>query len=97
MAELSRDQFFERIRERIGDSTSDADIQFMEDITDTYNKLEQNGQEDWKKKYEENDKQWRTKYRDRFFSAVKDDDDEPKQQEEEQKLTYDSLFKKGGK
>ena len=29
-------------------------------------------QTDWKKKYEENDKQWREKYRDRFFSGNED-------------------------
>ena len=30
--------------------------------------------EDWKTKYEENDKEWRKKYQDRFFNGTPDDD-----------------------
>ena len=40
MPRLEREEFFNRIRERIGDDTSDDALRFMEDITDTYNELE---------------------------------------------------------
>lgn len=72
MAILSKEDFFSRLNERIGNDTSDDGINFLEDMTDTYNDLEKkaNGNgEDWKTKYEENDKAWKEKYKRRFFSS----------------------------
>lgn len=72
MAVLNRDEFFSRMQERIGTDTSDEAISFLEDMTDTYNDMENraNGDgEDWKRKYEENDAAWKAKYRHRFFSG----------------------------
>ena len=54
MAIKTKDELFEMIHTRIGDDSSDEAISFLEDVTDTYNDLEQraNGNgEDWKKKY----------------------------------------------
>lgn len=87
MAILSRDDFIKKIQEKIGDSTSDEDIKFLEDMTDTYNDLVDKGtekdSEDWKQKYEDNDKMWRQKYRDRFFSSSTDVDPLPEPKEPE--------------
>lgn len=72
MAVLSRDDFFKKIHDRMPDATSDDDISFLEDMTDTYNDLENRAKadsEDWKRKYEENDKAWRAKYKHRFFNG----------------------------
>ena len=70
MAILSRDDFFNAIKTRIGDDTSDDAIKFIEDVTDTYNALDNNNSgEDWEKRYNENDKMWREKYRARFFDS----------------------------
>ena len=72
MAKLNRDDFFKRIHERMPDVTSEEDISFLEDMTDTYNDLEHralNDTEDWKRKYEENDRSWREKYKHRFFNG----------------------------
>lgn len=78
MAILSRDDFIKQIQARVGDSTTDDDLKFIEDMTDTYNDLFDKGssgdKEDWKTRYEENDKMWREKYRDRFFSGSTDTD-----------------------
>lgn len=97
MAIRTRDELLDAVRARIGDDTSDEAIAFIEDIQDTLNNYENNANNDgtdWKKKYEDNDKEWRTKYRDRFFSGggTQDDDDPdptPK------RLTFDELFKEG--
>lgn len=72
MSVLDRNTFFERINNVVGTDSSDESIAFVEDMTDTYNHLEQvaNGDGvDWQQKYNELDKSWREKYRKRFFSS----------------------------
>lgn len=80
----------------IGEDTSDESLQLIEDVSDTITDYEDRAKEDWKAKYEENDKTWREKYRDRFFNGKPEsepedepDDDRPK------RLTYENLFKEG--
>ena len=79
MAVKSKDDLLNSIRAKLGDDTSDDTLSLLEDVTDTFNSLTANPDgEDWKKKYEENDKQWREKYRDRFFNTETDGkDDDP--------------------
>ena len=72
MAVLPRDEFFNRIKDTLGNDTSEESITFLEDMTDTYNDLEKkaNGDGiDWEQKYKENDEAWRKKYQHRFFSG----------------------------
>lgn len=102
MAVLDKDKFFSTLHERIGTDTSEESLSFIEDMTDTYNDLEKraNGDGiDWEKKYRENDKAWREKYRHRFFNSDGgniqypsggDDEDEGYNPES---VTYDKLFK----
>lgn len=100
MAVLTREQMLERIKQCVGEDTSDESLKLIEDVSDTINDYETKTKEttDWEKKYKENDEQWRKKYKDRFFNApAKDekddsesvDDDESK----ENKFTYENLFK----
>lgn len=93
MAVRTPEEILESIKTRVGDSTEDADLEFLEDVTDTLSDLKSKteGQEDWKIKYEENDKQWREKYRDRFFE--KKEEQEEKKEEPEAPKTYEDLFK----
>ena len=98
MARLEREEFFNRIRERIGDDTSDDALKFMEDITDTYDELEGRARgdgEDWKAKYEELDAEWRKRYRDRFFNTsegAKEDQEEDVKRDGEKTRTFEELF-----
>ena len=81
MAKLNREQFLDAIKARIGDDTSDAAMQFVENMTDTFDgfsgsdsqqrisELEQQLNEANNAK-DELDKSWRQKYRDRFFSGI---------------------------
>ena len=84
MARLEREEFFNRIRERIGD--------------DTYDELEGRARgdgEDWKAKYEELDAEWRKRYRDRFFNtpeAAKEDQEEDVKRDGEKTRTFEELF-----
>ena len=72
MAILSREQFFARLQERLGNDTTDEGISFLEDMTDTYNYMESSSKGDgidWEKKYRELDESWKKRYRHRFFSG----------------------------
>ena len=74
MAELSRDEFFNALHERMGTDTSEEGIAFVENMTDTYNALEKraNQEIDWEQKYHDLDESWRERYRHRFFTASAD-------------------------
>lgn len=105
MAVLSRDDFFERLQARMGEDTSDDAIAFLEDMTDTYNEMEQraNGDGvDWEQRYHDLDNSWKEKYRHRFFSsgggtyqppAGKDDDPDDGEQRRAATIGFKDLFK----
>lgn len=96
MAVRTKDELLEIIKGRIGNDTSDETISFIEDITDTLSDYERKAtksdEEDWKTKYEENDKMWREKYRERFFSKEVEKEDEDFSEDEVKSLSYDDLF-----
>lgn len=89
MSVKSIDEILNAVKERIGDDTSDSAISFVEDISDTLNSLSE--QENWRQKYEQNDSEWRKKYRDRFLSGESSSDDDDSGDENEP-LTYEKLF-----
>ena len=96
MAVKSTEEIMSAIRERFGEDTSDETIGFIEDVKDTLEEWEKDSKIDWKTKYEENDKNWRQKYRDRFFSGKQEDDEDEDNHGEEtprKKYTYENLFK----
>ena len=96
MAVKTKDELLEIIKERIGDDTSDETISFIEDITDTLSDYEEKATnsdtEDWKTKYEENDKMWREKYRERFFNKKVENEEDEDFDDEVKSLSYDDLF-----
>lgn len=100
----SKTEIMEAIKTAFKDDSSDSTLSFIEDVSDTLDDLETkaSGSTDWQKKYEENDKQWREKYKERFFSAPVDEktgvptppatnepDDAP--------TSFEDLFTVGGK
>lgn len=99
----TKDEILAQIKERIGDSIEDNDLQFVEDISDTLTDLTERVEKggDWKRKYEENDKAWKQKYRDRFFNNQADEDAKQHEaelldeMEEPKKLTFEALFSEG--
>lgn len=93
MSIKSIEEILNAVKERIGDDTSDSAISFVEDISDTLNSLSE--QENWKQKYEQNDSEWRKKYRDRFLSGESSSDDDDNGDENEP-LTYEKLFNMEG-
>lgn len=72
MAILSRDEYFASLHERLGSDSSEESIKFLEDMTDTYNDMENrvNGDGiDWEQRFNENDAMWRARYQHRFFNG----------------------------
>ena len=97
MAILSKDDFLARIKERIGEDSSDEAIAFIEDMTDTFDDLSTKASDntDWKTKYEENDAKWRAKYTERFMKPSDDETDPlvPAEVRDTSPKTFEELFK----
>lgn len=91
MAIISKEELLKKISERIGDDNSDEALSLLEDVSDTIADFERRDSEDWKTKYEENDAEWRKKYRDRFENETDVEGKEEKETVIEAK-TYDDLF-----
>ena len=102
MAILSKDKWLESLKARVGDDTSDETLQFIQDMTDTYNDLEAKASNNinYEQKYKDNDAMWRKKYRDAFFNGKADKAEqqlnkpqtEIEAEDESKDLTYESLF-----
>lgn len=71
MARLSKEEYFNSINKMLGENTSEEALQFIENMTDTYNELDNNAS---KGEYTQEDidninRSWSKKYRERFFSG----------------------------
>lgn len=73
MAILTKEAFMAALQARVGEGSTDDDLKFLEDMTDTYNDLETRVGEDWKAKHDALDASWRQRYRDRFYHGVEPD------------------------
>lgn len=92
---LTREEFFEAINKRVGENTDDESLKFIEDMTDTYNSLGVDRSiEEWEKKYNDLDAEWRERYRRRFFEGKEDIVDENREdvEDESEPSTFDELF-----
>lgn len=95
MAKLSKDELIEKVRKYVGDRTDDDSIEIIEDISDS---IDSSDADEWKKKYEENDKMWRDKYISRFVEKKEDEPDTPTEHDEEEKEynSFEDLFEEEG-
>ena len=85
----SVEEMMDIVRQRIGDSTEDSDISFIEDISDTLNA----GNSEELEKLKSENEELRKKYRDRFFEKKVEETEEPEEHEEPEKRTFEDLFK----
>lgn len=96
MAIKSREELLKSLNTLIGDNSTDENLAILEDVTDTLKDYESKtaDQTDWKTKYEQNDAEWRKKYRERFTSGEEIKEEQEEDVEKDSKpLTFDSLFK----
>lgn len=92
----TKEEILNSIKDILKDDTSDSALSLIEDLSDTLDNITASDETDWKTKYEENDAQWRQRYRDRFFSKPaqeEDDSDEPEPEETNEPKTFSDLFK----
>ena len=102
----TKEEYIKRVSDYVGDNARDEDIEFIDDMVDTYNSLSEGGSqleiEKLKRELVELDQKWRDKYRQRFskgeastyvFKYTKEYNDEP----DEDEILVDDLFEKGGK
>lgn len=92
MAKLSKDELIEKVKNYVGDRTDDETIEIIEDISDSIDSSEA---DEWKQKYETNDKMWRDKYISRFLDKKEEETHEtPAEHAEEEKeyKTFNDLF-----
>lgn len=85
----SIEEMMDIVRQRIGDSTEDSDLSFIEDISDTLNA----GNLEELKKLKSENEDLRKKYRDRFFDKKEVEEEETGKEEEAGKTTFEDLFK----
>ena len=89
MAVRTRDELITEVNAIIGETPDDNGLSLLEDISDTFASYDDT--EDWKTKYEENDAEWRKRYKERFEGkkvVVEEiEDDTPKE-----KTKFEELF-----
>lgn len=93
----TKDELISMISARIGEDNSDESIALLEDISDTLTDYENRTADstNWKQKYEENDNEWRVKYKERFMNGGSEEEDKNIEPDvEEKKYTFESLFEK---
>ena len=104
MAVRTKDELLTVFSEIVGDDSRDEVIQYMEDLSDTYDKMANSSDSALfdelnalKEKYEKLDREWREKYRDRFLKKSEESTEEKvsENEDEENKKSYEykELFK----
>lgn len=102
MAVLSHDDFMNAVKGLAGDRADDNTLAMIENFTDTFNDLEARASDttDWKTKYEQNDNDWREKYKARFFEGKEETDPTTPMHQQKEDITddgkdisFDDLFK----
>lgn len=107
MSVRTKEELLKSAKDILGENADDTALSFLEDIEDTFKDAETKTKDttDWKAKFEENDANWRKKYRDRFFGGEDEDDvvpedgrtkeaktDDDEKPSKEETITYDDLF-----
>ena len=96
MSVKTKDELLASVRAIVGEDTSDAALELFGDIADTMDNYSNTENINYKEKYEQNDREWRQKYRDRFMNGKpENEDDEEAEDNSGKKYTYESLFKEG--
>lgn len=98
MSVRTREELITTVTSMFGENPSDEQISLLEDITDTVEDYEDRLSDttDWKTKYEENDKEWRRRYTDRFNNTEPKPDPDPDPDPDPEPVvmtTFDDLFK----
>lgn len=101
MAIKSKEEILTSINALVGENADDNVLTIIEDVSDTIADFESKTKDatDWKLKYEQNDNEWRQKYKERFMEggSNNDTDNDNSFGTEESKpkpMTFEDLFTK---
>lgn len=89
MAVRTRDELITAVNTIIGETPDNNGLSLLEDISDTF--ASYNDTEYWKTKYEENDSEWRKRYKERF-EGEKVDVEESEDDNKKEKTKFEELF-----
>lgn len=91
---LSHDEFLNAVNARVGDSATDDDLTFLENMTDTLNDLETRANADTVEQLRAENEALRKKYRDRFMtgSAGETENIPGEESEETDDYSYSNLW-----
>ena len=94
MAVKSREDLFASMNTIIGDRNDDQALEFIQDMSDTFDNMQSNSGEYTKEKFDALDASWRQRYRERFFSGSNEKDEEfikPNQQKEQEEKREETI------
>ena len=101
MAIKSKEEILNSINALVGENADDNVLTIIEDVSDTFADFEVKTKDatNWKEKYEQNDAEWRQKYKERFMEGGTNDntDNDNFQNTDDSKptpMTFEDLFKK---
>ena len=92
---LNNDDFVKSVKSIIGDRTDEESINFIENMTDTYNSLVADKDVTntaWEQKYNALNETWSKRYKDRFLGGSDEQHNENHEDDNEPK-SYNDLFK----
>ena len=89
MSVKTKDELMNSLKEFLGDNTTDEAIALVQDISDTLGDSNAQTVAELRQQMEEQDKAWRKKYRDTFFSGTPEKDEEEKPKTPR---TFEDLF-----
>lgn len=100
MAVKTREDLMQSVNTILGDRSDDVALEFIQDMTDTLNDFASHNGVYTQEQYDALDNNWRTRYRERFFSGPREDDDEFKspnnkksdEEKREETITINDLF-----
>lgn len=93
MAIRTRDEIMSQLQSLIGEDTSDETLAFVQDVSDTLgNDNSASRITELETQLEEQDKEWRKKYRDAFFTGKPDDNIKDDDEEEKIPKRFEDLF-----
>lgn len=100
MSVKTREELLNSFNTIVGENADDAVLEFISDMTDTFDDYEAKSSIDWEQRYNDNDAMWRKKYKDRFFGKSDNNDEEfekptdPRKANPIEKITIKGLFTK---
>lgn len=93
---LNNDDFVKSVKSIIGDRTDEESINFIENMTDTYNSLVADKDVTntaWEQKYNALNETWSKRYKDRFLSGSDEQQNNDNFENDNEPKTYNDLFK----